>query len=212
MTSGVTRVMMVCWLALALGAAAAGFKDSFDAEPADGGSPQGFSVYGEETADRGVTKTTCFSGEQSAFVVADFSKELWGVIMLKDAGGGPWDLTGGTLSAEICAPENLSTKKGICGFKLTDADGSGYRTPDAMLFAPAAGWQKFSQAANLLTQMDEPGSTPGLDLANIIQYGIVFFDRGDHNKVITFFVDDLEGAVDGNQPVLQAKGAASSPD
>jgi hypothetical protein len=212
MTRNILKTVALAWLALALGAAAQGFKDSFDAEPADGGSPQGFSVYGEETSDRGVTKTTCQSGEQSAFVVADFSKELWGVIMVKDAGGGPWDLSGGTISAQVCAPEDLRSKQGVVGFKLVDADGSGYRTPDSLLFTPASGWQKFGQDARLLTQMDEPGSTPGLDLGNIIQYGIVFFDRGDHNKVITFFVDDLEGVAGGNQPVLQAKGAASSPD
>jgi len=47
----------------------AGFMESFDAEPADAGPPEQFSVFGAEVVDRGVTTATSASAPQSAFVV-----------------------------------------------------------------------------------------------------------------------------------------------
>lgn len=177
-------------LLAAAGSQAAGFKDSFDDADTSEKGVSGYSMYGDSTEDRGITAQRSVSGKQCAFVVVDMSKEHWGSIMLRDAG--QWSVQGCTISAQVSTSSDLSTKGGLVAFKLIDADGTGARTRDANLFTLGPGWNRITQSADDLTQEDEPGSQPGLDLANIVQYGIIFYDRGDVNHPITFFVDDVE--------------------
>ena len=172
------------------GVRAAWAKDTFDEEAPDAGAPEGYGVFGEELSDRGVTETTGFSGAQSACITVDFTGDKWGVIMLHNKG--QWNALGGTISAQVCAPLNLTSKKPMVAFKLVDADGTGVRTPDAQLFLPGPEWTLLSQPVAQLTLVEEQGSVPGLDVEHIAQYGLVFYDQGDIDVVINFFVDDVE--------------------
>ena len=179
----------LCWLGLALAASGANFKNTFDDEAPDAGAPDGFGVYGDETADRGVTENVSTSGKQSASVTADFGMDKWGVILLHEKGN--WNLVNKDLSAQISSTVDFSGKKGVAAFKLVDADGSEYRTRDGDLFAPSGDWKEFRQSASSISQVEEPGKKTGLDLEHIVQYGIIFFDHGEYDQVVTFFVDDF---------------------
>ncbi len=196
------------WVGCALAASAGGFKDSFDSEAADGGSPDGYSVYGDETLDRGVTKKTAASGEQSAFIVADFAQDKWGVILLHNPG--QWSLNNAAMSAQVESTVDFTGKKGVIGFQLIDSDGTVCRTPDDKLFVPTQQWQTFRQRVDELTQTEESGKNPGLNLGEIVQYGVVLYDRGDQNGPVTFFVDDVQGGQGDEQPPSQAGQGASS--
>jgi hypothetical protein len=195
------------WLSCAL-AASAGFKDTFDSEPADAGSPDGYSLYGDELLDRGVSAKTCVSGKQEAFVVADFTQDKWGLILLHNPG--QWTLNNATVSAQVLSLTDFTGKKGVVGFQLIDSDGTVYRTPDDKLLVPTQQWQLFSQPVSDISQEEEPGKNPGLNLGEIVQYGIVFYDRGDTEKAATFFVDDVQGGQGDEQPPPQAGQGASS--
>ena len=178
--------------------ASVGFKDTFDDEKPDAGAPEGYGVYGVETADRGVVETYSHSGKQSTCITVDFTQDKWGVVLMKERTKGVWDLTGCELSAEIAAPSDVSGAQGIVGFKLVDADGTSCRTTEEALFVPGADWSEFRQPVEALTMAEEPGKVAGLDLANITQIGLVFYDRGDVEKVMNFFVDDVQAAPAGD--------------
>lgn len=195
------RIMLaavVCGWAMSAAAGDAGFKDTFDDEDPDAGPPQGYGVYGVETSDRGVVETFSFSGKQAACITVDFMQDKWGVILVKERKAGSWDLTGCELSAQIAAPADLSGAQGMIGFKIVDADGTSYRTTEQDLFVPGTDWAEFRQPVSALTMAEEAGKVAGLDLANITQVGIVFYDRGDVEKVVNFFVDDVQAAPAGD--------------
>lgn len=189
-------VMGVCATS-ALGAGA-GFKDTFDEEKPDAGAPEGYGVYGVETADRGVVETFSFSGKQAACITVDFTQDKWGVILVKERTKGSWDLTGCELSAQLAAPADLTGVQGMIGFKLVDADGTSVRTTESDLFVPGVDWAEFRQPVSALTMAEEPGKVAGLDLANITQVALVFYDRGDVEKVVNLFVDDVQAAPAGD--------------
>ena len=180
----------ICWLGLTLTALGAGFNNTFDEEAPDAGAPDGFGVYGDETSDRGVTENVSTSGKQAASITADFGMDKWGVILLHEKGN--WDLANKTLSAQISSTVDFTGKKGVAAFKLIDADGSEYRTRDGDLFTPSGDWKEFRQSVSSVSQVEEPGKKPGLDLGHIVQYGIIFFDHGEYDQVVTFFVDDFQ--------------------
>jgi hypothetical protein len=184
------RLLLLAAMVLATPAGAELFDDDFDEEPADGGSPNSYSVYGHEVMDRGVTTQTSKSGNQSAYVIANFSMDKWGVILLHDFGD--WDLRNGTLHVSVRASTSFSSKEGVVGFKLVDADGTGYRTSQGALFKPTMSWKTFSQPVSELVKDDETGEDPELDLEHIAQYGVVFYDRGDVEKMVNFFIDDIK--------------------
>ena len=100
----------------------------------------------------------------------------------------------------------VSADKGI----EIDSDGTVYRTPDDKLLVPPQQWQLFSQPVAEISQEEEPGKISGLNLEDIVQYGIVFYDRGDTEKAATFFVDDVQGGQGDEQPPPQAGQGASS--
>lgn len=182
--------LLAAAVGLAVAPAAGWAKDMFDDEAPDAGAPEGYGVYGEELSDRGVTETTGFSGAQSACITVDFTQDKWGVIMLHNKGH--WSAQNGVICAQVCAPANLMSKKPMVAFKLIDADGTGVRTPDAKLFLPDPEWTLLSEPVSELTMVEEPGTTPGLDVEHIAQYGVVFYDQGDIDVVVNFFVDDVE--------------------
>ena len=209
------------WLAVMCMAWAGDIRDTFDREAADAGAPNKFKIYGEEVCDTRVTRTlavpggrraACIrpgrlemlrtqppgrgqatiesaSGKQAVCVAADFSKEKWGFVMLHDKG--KWDLRNSEMSVMIHASD-FSGRLGVVGFKLIDADGSDYRTADADLFVPSDNWTEFRQPAASISAVEAIGDQPGLDLEHIVHYGVICYDRGDCDNVVTFFVDDLQ--------------------
>ncbi|MBN1269042.1 MAG: hypothetical protein JXB04_05600 [Kiritimatiellae bacterium] len=200
-------VLVIAWAAFAAAATASDLlvDDNFDGEPADTGSPLSYSVYGYPVVDRGVTAKTAVSGRNSAYIVADFRMDTWGVILLHDALMEPIDLSAATLSAQVRASSGFRDKGGVVGFKLIDADGTGYRTADAELLVPTRDWQKLSQRAVELTQRDEDGEDAELDLKHIVQYGILFLDQGDVSKRVTFYVDDLQALKDDSSALSRPR-------
>ncbi|NCC50638.1 MAG: hypothetical protein EOM20_05420 [Spartobacteria bacterium] len=166
------------------------FEYNFDDEPPAAGNPIGISTYGHELTDRGITKKTSASGKNSAFIVADFTMPKWGAIMITDPN--VWDLFGATLSVKVHASHSFEGKQGVVGFKVVDGDGTGYRTAPEDLMVPTATWQTFSQNINQLVPDEEAGEVSGLDLSSIAQVGVIFYDRGDVEKIINFYVDDLK--------------------
>jgi hypothetical protein len=164
-------------------------KHDFDDDTPSSGNPIGFNTYGHELADRGITAKTSASGKNSAFIVADFTQNKWGVIFISNMGD--WDMTGNTLSANVRASTSFTGQKGVAGFKLVDQDGTGYRTAPEHLFCPSVSWENFSQNVAQLIPDEERGEIPGLDLSHIKQYGIVFYDRDDKEKIVNFYIDDF---------------------
>ena len=182
--------MVFCWLGLALAASGANFNNTFDDEAPDAGAPDDFGVYGDETSDSGVTENVSTSGKQSASVTADFGMDKWGVVLLHEKGS--WNLVNKDVSAQISAAVDFTGKKGVAAFKLIDADGSEYRTRDGDLFVLSGDWKEFRQSVSSISQVEEPGKKTVLDLNHIVQYGIIFFDHGDYDEAVTFFVDDFK--------------------
>jgi hypothetical protein len=109
--------------------------------------------------------------------------------MLHDKG--KWDLRNTELSVMIHASD-FEGKMGVVGFKLIDADGSDHRTADADLFVPSDNWTEFRQPVKSVSAVEAIGEKPGLDLEHIVHYGVIFYDRGDCENAVTFFVDDLQ--------------------
>jgi len=182
---------MITILALTFAHMAAGqiFEENFDDQQKSSGDPERFSVYGRELTDRGITREKSKSGKKSAYISADFSKSEWGVIMIRDFG--EWDLVGARLSVAVCASENLSRNRAVVGFKIVDADGTGYRTAPQDLGHVKDKWTVFSQETSALVPDDDLGDIQGLDLMHIAQYAVIFYDRQDYDKEITFFIDDF---------------------
>ena len=214
-------VLVIGWLAFACAARGGDIRDTFDREAPDAGAPNKFKIYGEEVCDTRVTRTlavpggrrsACIrpgrvdmlrttlpghgltttedaSGKQAACVAVDFGKEKWGFVMLHDKG--KFDLRKSELSVMIHASD-FSGKLGVVGFKLIDADGSDYRTPDADLFVPSDNWTEFRERVETVSAVEAIGDQPGLDLEHIVHYGIICYDRGDCENVVTFLIDDLQ--------------------
>jgi hypothetical protein len=178
------------WAVASLSFGANVIHATFEGEPTDPGPPSGFNIYGHELMDRGVTDQQSYEGEQCGYIVADFGMDTWGVIMLSDFG--EWDLRGATLSVALQANQSFTDKQPIIGFKLVDADGTGYRTDLAELGAADKSWVTFAQSVNDLVPDEDKGDEPGLDLANIVQYGVILFDRQDMDKMVTFYIDDIK--------------------
>ena len=168
------------------------FEHPFSKERADAGSPDSFSVYGTQLQQCGVTRRAKNDTPQSTFIAMDMEQDSWGVILLHDPG--QWDLSEATLSISCKASDNFAKKKGFVGFKVIDSDGSEYRTHDADLFRPTKKFQTFSQPISELQFVDQFGDIKGLDVENIVQYGIVMFDQADLDRSTTIYLDDFIAA------------------
>lgn len=162
--------------------------DDYDALPLEAGAPTGYYTFGAQIADVGVTDAFSVSPDQSLYVALDFSEAGWGGAVVR--GVGSLDVTGGTLSVQLRSSYDF-TWGGVVAFRLTDADGSVYRTANADFFQPSTTFTLFSQSVDELTQVDEAGTVPGLDLGNITEVGLLFYDIEETTDAVVFHVDDL---------------------
>ncbi len=170
------------------------FSFTFDGETENASGPSQFSFYGEMLRDFGITRMNRLSKPHAAFVVADFSEDSWGVIMLSHPGH--WDLSEAHISVAIRTPDSFHGVQGIVGFKLIDANGKEVRTRDADLHMPGRYWNIFSQRTSDITLSDSGGADADVDLKNIVQVGVIIFDPPptDSQAISKFFIDDLRAA------------------
>jgi len=168
------------------------FHHDFDRVDTLSNAAGGCNALGWEVMDRGITETQSVSGRKSVFVVVDFSQSEWGAILLCKAGEA-LDLTTADLTVQLQASKDISRSEGCIGFQLIDQDGTTARTHDAVLFQPTDRFAAFTQKAKEVTLITEPGDDLGLDYSRIVQYGILFLDRGDIEDTITFHIDDFTG-------------------
>ena len=186
------RSLLTAALALCTFAASitfASIRDEFDDEKVCNGNPERYVAYGGSILDRGITRITSKSSPQAAFIVVDFKNANEGTNMMHKEG--LWDLTGCTISVDVKANVNFRNKQGVVGFKLIDADGSVYRTADDDLFKPRQPWKRFSQHIADLVPTNQQGERSQLDERRIVQYGVIFADRDDHEKETTFYIDNF---------------------
>lgn len=166
------------------------FLDDYDSGKVADKLPTGYTTFGT-FAKVGVSDATTdhVSGSMGGYAEVDFQTVAWGAGLAHY--GLDLDLTNAVLSVQIKCSEDLSAKNGVVGFRISDADGTVVRTAPASLYTPKAALSKFSQSVQDLTVVDEPGSTPGIDLKHITSVGIVFYKRGDVDHSCRFAFDDL---------------------
>jgi len=164
------------------------FKSNFDKFTGEVRTPDGFRAYGAGVTDSGISRKMAASGKQAAFIALRMYGDFWGGLFMRKIE--PTDMTGATLSVEVAADTDLSSTP-MVAFKLIDADGSEFRTPDAMRLSPTTTFQRFQQAASQLSQCDKAGAQPGLDLENIVAYAVVFFDPKNLTQDVVFYMDDF---------------------
>ena len=186
-----------CTLAAAV--AHADWLDTFEADAVDAGAPDNYSIFGGSVADSGVTDGTSVSSPNSAFIVANLDNSAFGfaAILIHDTVA-PMDFTTGInpfVSAQMSSTVDLPGSH--IGFKLWDADGSEFRTADADLFPVGTSFSGIAQPLSAISQNDNAlAGTGGLDLANIVQYGIVVFENtGSPNGLATLNTDNFQGVV-----------------
>lgn len=161
--------------------------DNYDAEALGTGAPTDTYTFGALITDIGITDAFSVSPDQSTYIVMDFSVAGWGAAMVR--GTSPLDVTGGSLSVELRSTFDFTN--GLVAFRMTDGDGSIYRTENADFFMPSSSFDTFTQSVNDVTFIDAAGSTAGLDLSNITEVGFIIYDTGETPNTVTFHADDL---------------------
>ncbi len=191
--------VIIAGLIVTTGVARADFVHSFEAEPADSGPPEGFGVFGAGTLDSGVASLGGTSVMQAAYAVVDLGGGpvfSFRSILLHDTLTTPMDLTDRILEVQVWADAAITGAGGFVAFHMYDADGTEMRTTYADLFSPTTSPQTFSQSINDLPTTVAAGSVPGLDTANIVRYGLDFYDQPSApDQAVTFFVDDFRSMV-----------------
>ncbi|MFO0940279.1 MAG: hypothetical protein U0930_05875 [Pirellulales bacterium] len=153
------------------------------------GTPLDYFSFGEQLSDRGVTNLLgATSGSNAAVYAIDFDQVGFGV-------GAAHQNLNVILNADNLVSVNLKFASGLqnggfVAFRLTDADGTIFRTADANLFSASAAFQTFSQTVSEINSVDIIGSTAGLDLTQITSVGLLFLDRS-FSGTSTVVFDDL---------------------
>lgn len=193
------------------------FRHDFDDEsPAETGIVDGLDIFGGSLLSSGITIDQSVSPMNSAFFVgsnltAAIPPFKWGVFNTNAT----LNLSSPDITLSVDVKATTASSDPHIAFQLVDADGTIHRTADADLLAVATDFTTFSQApSDLALEPGEAGSTPGLDLENIVQYGILYLntDTVDEN---TFYIDNFRTVVElttidaitiTNAPVIQFVG------
>lgn len=167
------------------------FVDNYDAQQPRPGLPNGYTAFGNYQAI-GVRagEDASFSKPNGAYITIDFSKSDWGA-GIAHYYGRSLDLRESILAVQIKSSVDMSTLQGAVAFRIADADGTVVRTQYEDLHATGTRFATFFQLARKLELEDEPGRVLGIDLANIISIGLIFYARGDSAGEVTFTFDDL---------------------
>ncbi len=168
--------------------------DDFNAiSPIESASIDGYTFFGLQRLSSGVQAGSGVGGSHAAFAVADFGATVQGfpgVGMIHDSVS--LELrTDTALSLNVRSTVDFSSALGVIGFQIVDADGTAVRTQDSDLFRPTGAPTVFSQNILELNTLDAPGQDSVLDLANVVQYGILMFDRNDVDAVAEFTIDNV---------------------
>ena len=193
------------------------FVDSFDEEAAvDGADPINYTVFGPNTAGRGVTSGFNTSPSNSAYVVVDFDIAGFGSILIHDSLAGPISLSNGLVTTQVRVSTNLSTLAGggsalpMVAYQLIDDSATVVETAGANFFLPTTSFQPFSEpVADMI--ITEGGGDFLFDDTQVTRYGIVFKDRGDLGGSAVFYVDDFQGGPGEAPPVEEFNDVALLP-
>ncbi len=166
--------------------------DNFDSQTSGSIPINNYQVFGNELTDRGISSLTSVSPPNSAYLVADFSQADFGVIMNHDFQLLRLDPSA-TLSLSIKSDIDFigNSFAGLIGFQLQDGDGTVFKTQTANLYTPNTGFTTFTQNISDITLIELSGQVAGLDLQNIVHYGILFIDRNDYNGTAIFHIDNV---------------------
>lgn len=186
------KLSLVLFLSLVATCFAAGpiFLDDYESTTPGTRLPEGYTSFGS-FGKMGVSKAKgdAASGSMGGYVEIDFKTSEWGAGLAHY--GLDLDLSEAVLSVQIKSSEDFAEKDGLVAFRISDADGTVVRTPLADLYAPKAAFAKFSQDVKKLTTVDEPGTTPGIDLKHVSSIGLVFYKRENSSQACRFVFDDL---------------------
>lgn len=154
------------------------------------GTPLHYRSFGEQLSDRGVsTMFGATSGTKAAFYVINFNEIGFGLGAARQELSLSLD-PNQSIAVQVRIERN-PVPGNFIGFRVTDTDGTVWRTQDNDLFAATTSFQQITQSLASITFQDEPGTTPGLNFANINSVGLLFYDRGyTGNTTIVF--DDLK--------------------
>ncbi|MBN1269041.1 MAG: PEP-CTERM sorting domain-containing protein [Kiritimatiellae bacterium] len=179
-------LMLVTLFALGLTSAAdIVFMDDFENVPlVESGNPPGWTIFGAPVLDRGMYTTQNHSPSASVWVAVSWAGWGWGATTdasTYDVGN---DET--TVSCWMRANENLSA--GSVAMTIFDADGTQWRTADASLFQLTTDWAQYSSQLGDMV-VEAAGTTPGLDYANIVNFGFLAYTAGQTGEDIIQFDD-----------------------
>ena len=167
------------------------FFDDFDNEPADDGNPQNYVSFGTSIASVAVNSDNPHSGSQAMDFKMHFLPNTWGggVSVHKFK---PVSFQEAVFSIWVISTKDFADLKAPMTFRIEDEDGTVMLANSRKMFTPGLDYKEYSLNATELTKLDSRGNDSKLDLDKIVSFGFCFYNYGQVDEIVDFYIDDFK--------------------